>query len=724
MAQKLLSHCTSSQELVERVRKYNPNSDSELITAAYHYSQDMHEGQFRRSGEPYFSHPVTVACILADQRLDDTTIATALLHDTLEDTRSTKDELRARFGNTIANLVDGVTKLTNMATVSIETKEAENFRKLLQAIAKDPRGIVVKLADRLHNMQTIQHLPSEKRIRKSKETMEIFAPLAGRMGMQWMREELESLAFRELHPQEHRATLVKFAHMKREHPDPMEEIIKEIRVTLESVGVKAEVEGRKKKPYSVWRKFGLLEEDRDLFALSDVLGFRVITSNIDDIYKALGAIHLKWQAVPGRFKDYVSHPKSNGYSSVHTVVSGKNGHRVEIQIRTRDMHLEAEIGVAAHWTYRDGLPVEVTHSEDPGYWIKNLTERFGEEPGESLVELVKLEMYSDQVFCFTPQGRVIRLPKGATPVDFAYMVHTDVGLTCAGAKVDGKRVPLFNRLQNGQTVEILTAANQRPNANWEDMVVTGRAKSAIRKAVKTERRESDIRLGRELAQVTLERINKRLTNNTLSTAAAALGVKNAQELLAKMGRMEITGTRLIEVLYPELVEAAGRKVQTACKISGLPEDQSRLRAFCCRPLPGERIVGISHEGNGVMVHVIHCEELAKFESQPDRWIDLRWTEGDRPRHDHKAYLDVMMANSAGVLGRVCTLFGEQNSNISNLQFTDRKPDLYRMEFEIEVRDFEHLCNIQRALDAEADVVMQKRLHDRSPNRDSSVARSA
>ena len=721
MVQREFQYCTSAEELAERVRSYNPDSDSELITSAYTYSQEMHAPQLRRSGEPYFTHPRAVASILADQRLDDTTIATALLHDTLEDTRSTEKELTARFGAAIAGLVDGVTKLTNISTVSVETKEAENFRKLLLAVSKDPRVIVVKLADRLHNMKTIKHLPGEKRTRKARETMEVYAPLAGRMGMQWMREELENLAFRELDPLEHKALLLRFAKMRREHPHLMEEIISDIRDELERVGVKAEVEGRAKKPYSAWRK--LKEEKRDFSALSDVLGFRVITSSADDIYKALGAIHLKWKAVPGRFKDYVSHPKSNGYRSVHTVISGKYGHIVEIQIRTRDMHLEAEIGVAAHWSYRDGQRVELKNSDDPGYWIRNLTENFGEEPDESLVELVKLEMYSDQVFCFTPKGRVIRLPKGATPVDFAYMVHTDVGMTCAGAKVDGKRVPLFNRLKNGQTVEILTAANQRPNANWEDMAVTGRAKSAIRRAVKTERIESDVRLGRELARVTLERVNKRLTDKTLSTAAAALGVKNAQQLLAKMGRMEITGGKLIKVLYPELVDAAEKKVQTACKISGLPEGQSRLRAFCCRPLPGERIVGISQRGNGVKVHVIHCEKLAKYENQPERWIDLRWTEGKSNRN-HKAYLDVTMANSAGVLGRVCTLFGEQNSNISNLKFTDRKPDLYRMEFEIEVRDVEHLCNIQRALDAESDVVVHKRIHGRTPKPKTPVARRA
>ncbi len=721
MVQRKFQYCTSAGELAERVRSYNPNSDSELITSAYLYSQEMHAPQSRRSGEPYFTHPCAVASILADQRLDDTTIVTALLHDTLEDTRSTGKELTARFGATIADLVDGVTKLTNISTVSMEAKEAENFRKLLLAVSRDPRVIVVKLADRLHNMKTIKHLPGEKRTRKARETMEVYAPLAGRMGMQWMREELENLAFRELHPSEHRALLARFAKMRREHPNLMEEIISEIRDKLEEVGVEAEVEGRAKKPYSAWRK--LNEEKRDFSALSDVLGFRVITTNVDDIYKALGAIHLTWKAVPGRFKDYVSHPKSNGYSSVHTVISGKYGHIVEIQMRTRDMHLKAEIGVAAHWSYRDGQPVELKTTEDPGYWIRNLTENFGEEPHESLVELVKLEMYSDQVFCFTPKGRVIRLPKGATPVDFAYMVHTAVGMTCVGAKVDGKRVPLSNRLKNGQTVEILTADNQRPNANWEDMAVTGRAKSAIRRAVKTEKMESDIRLGRELARSTLERINKRLSDKALSTAAAALGEKDAQHLLAKMGQMKINGERLIKVLYPELVDSVEKKVQTACKISGLPEGQSRLRTFCCRPLPGERIVGISQRGNGVKVHVIHCEKLAEYENQPERWIDLRWTEGKSIRN-HKAYLDVTMANSAGVLGRVCTLFGEQNSNISNLKFTDRKSDVYRMEFEIEVRDVEHLYNIQRALDAESDVVVHERIHGRAPKPKTSVARSA
>ena len=468
------------ETLTALVRSYNPKSDSNLIAAAYEYGRKMHGGQIRRSGEPYFSHPVAVAMLLAEQKLDDATIVTALLHDTIEDTLSTYSEIALRFGDEVAQLVDGVTKLTNLELSSVENEQAENFRKLLMAMSKDLRVLLVKLADRLHNMRTIRHLAPEKQQRKARETMDIFAPLAGRMGMQWMREELEDIAFRILQPEARKSIIRRFVKLRRESGDVIAQITEDIRTVLRQAGVEAEVLGREKKPYAIWRK---MEEKKEGFSrLSDIYGFRIITRSVGDCYTALGAVHQRWRAVPGRFKDYISQPKSNGYRSIHTTVSGRDGKRVEVQIRTAEMHAVAETGVAAHWSYKNGERFENPFAVDPFRWLRSLTERFEGQEDEEFLEHVKLEMFQDQVFCFTPKGEVVKLPRGATPIDFAYAIHTRIGDSCVGAKVDGQRVPLWTKLRNGQSVTIIRAEGQRPQPSWEDMVVTGRAKAAIRRS--------------------------------------------------------------------------------------------------------------------------------------------------------------------------------------------------------------------------------------------------
>lgn len=452
------------EDLIALVRNYNPRCNADLIRRAYAYGLKMHDGQFRHSGEPYFTHPVAVAAILTEQRLDDATIVTALLHDTIEDTRSTFTEVEGLFGTEVAELVDGVTKLTNLQLGSSASKQAENFRKLFMAMSKDLRVILVKLADRLHNMRTIKSMRPEKQAQKARETMEIFAPLAGRMGMQWMREELEDLAFKVLNPEARTSIIRRFVSLQKESGDVISQITADIRNELEKAGIEADVFGRAKRPYSIWRK---MEEKSLTFSrLSDIYGFRVITRSVPDCYAVLGLIHQRWRSVPGRFKDYISQPKSNGYRSIHTTVSGRDGKRVEVQIRTRQMHEVAEAGVAAHWSYRDGERALNPFAVDPAKWLASLTERFAEGDHDEFLENVKLEMYSDQVFCFSPKGDVIKLPKGATPIDFAYAIHTRIGNSCVGAKVDGIRVPLWTRLKNGQSVEVITAAGQRPQATW------------------------------------------------------------------------------------------------------------------------------------------------------------------------------------------------------------------------------------------------------------------
>ena len=696
------------EDLIALVRNYNPRSNTDLIRRAYAYGMLMHEGQFRKSGEPYFTHPVAVAAILTEQQLDDATIVTALLHDTIEDTKSTYAEVARLFGNEVAELVDGVTKLTNLQLSSTESQQAENFRKLFMAMSKDLRVILVKLADRLHNMRTIKSMKPEKQAQKARETMEIFAPLAGRMGMQWMREELEDLSFRVLNPDARNSIIRRFLTLQREAGDVVHKITADIRSELEKVQIEADVYGRAKKPYSIWRK--MQEKDLAFSSLSDIYGFRVICGSVADCYRILGVIHQKWRAVPGRFKDYLSQPKSNGYRSIHTTVSGRDGKRVEVQIRTREMHEVAEAGVAAHWSYREGVRAKNPFAVDPAKWIAGLTERLDEGDHDEFLENVKLEMYSDQVFCFTPKGDVIQLPRGATPLDYAYAIHTRIGNSCVSAKIDGIRVPLWTRLKNGQSVEIITAEGQRPQASWIDIVATGRAKAAIRRSLREEDRSRFVRLGQELARAAFEHVGKKATDKALRTAAKMLGMPDETELLAALGAAELTARKVVVTLYPELVMAEAAEVDSTRPVIGLPAEQVFRRAPCCQPVPGERIVGITYRGQGVVIHAIDCPALEEFEDQPNRWVDLHWHSG-RHAAVNTVGLEVTIANDAGVLGRVCTLIGEQKANISDLHFTDRKPDFYRLLIDVDLRDVEHLHMVMTALEAETDVAQVSRHRD-------------
>lgn len=696
------------EDLIALVRNYNPRSNADLIRKAYAYGFKMHDGQMRKSGEPYFTHPVAVAAILTEQRLDDATIITALLHDTIEDTRSTYSEIAQLFGEEVAELVDGVTKLTNLQLSSTESQQAENFRKLFMAMSRDLRVILVKLGDRLHNMRTIRSMSPEKQAQKARETMEIFAPLAGRMGMQWMREELEDLSFKVLNPEARNSIMRRFLTLQREAGDVVHKITADIRHELEKAQIEADVYGRAKKPYSIWRK--MQEKDLAFSRLSDIYGFRVICGSVADCYRILGVIHQRWRAVPGRFKDYISQPKNNGYRSIHTTVSGRDGKRVEVQIRTREMHEVAEAGVAAHWSYREGVLSVNPFAVDPAKWIATLTERLDEGDTDEFLENVKLEMYSDQVFCFTPKGDVIQLPRGATPLDYAYAIHTRIGNSCVSAKIDGIRVPLWTRLKNGQSVEIITAEGQRPQASWIDIVTTGRAKAAIRRSLREEDRGRFVKLGQELARAAFDHVGKKASDKALRTAAKMLGLADENDLLARLGSAELPARRVVETLYPELAQAVAEEVDAKRPVVGLTADQTFKRAQCCQPVPGERIVGITYRGQGVVVHAIDCPALEEFEDQTQRWVDLHWHSG-RHAPVFTISLDVTISNDAGVLGRICTLIGEQKANISDLRFTDRKPDFYRLIIDVDLRDVEHLHMVMTALEAETDVAQIARHRD-------------
>ncbi len=696
----------SADALLDLIRAYNPKTNAPLIKAAFDYGAKMHEGQSRHSGEPYFTHPVAVAAILTEQQLDDATLITALLHDTIEDTKASFTDVEELFGLEVAELVDGVTKLTNLQLNSTETKQAENFRKLFMAMSKDLRVILVKLADRLHNMRTIKAMRPEKQAQKARETMDIYAPLAGRMGMQWMREELEDLAFKVLNPEGRASIMRRFITLQRESGDVIQRITTDMRHELERAGVIADVFGRAKKPYSIWRK--MEEKEQSFSRLSDIYGFRVITGTEEDCYRTLGAIHQRWRAVPGRFKDYISQPKSNGYRSIHTTVSGRDGKRVEVQIRTRQMHDVAETGVAAHWSYRDGVRTQNPFAVDPAKWISQLTEQFdAEDDHEDFLEAVKLEMYADQVFCFTPKGDVVKLPRGATPIDFAYAIHTRIGNACVGAKVDGMRVPLWTRVKNGQSIEIISAEGQTPQATWLDIATTGKAKSAIRRSLRAVDRERFVKLGQELARSAFAQVGRKATDKALRTACKNMRLESVEDLLAQLGSSELTGREVVQAVYADLAPRKSDQINAQEAVVGLEPGQSFDRGTCCRPLPGERIIGITFRGKGVTVHTIDCEKLSVYEDQPERWIDLRWHEGNHPAV-YDVTIDLTLGNGTGNLGRICTLIGEAAANISDLEFIERKPDFYRLLIYVSLRDIEHLHALMLTLEADSDVAQIRR----------------
>ncbi|MEM7210541.1 MAG: bifunctional (p)ppGpp synthetase/guanosine-3',5'-bis(diphosphate) 3'-pyrophosphohydrolase [Pseudomonadota bacterium] len=697
-------------ELVERIREYNPNCDESLLDRAYVYGAKMHALQKRANGDPYFGHPIEVASILTGLKLDDATIVTALLHDTIEDTAATYDEITRLFGAEIADLVDGVTKLTQLELTSKDAAQAENLRKLLLAIAKDVRVILVKLADRLHNMRTIANLRTEKRQRIARETMDIYAPLAGRMGMQAIREELEDLSFEVLNPEARTSILRRFIKLRRESGDLIEEISDQLRVFLRGSGVESEVIGREKRPYSIWRK--MEEKQKGFGQLSDIYGFRIICRDEADCYAALGAIHRNWRVVPGRFKDYISSPKTNGYRSLHSAVFTGQASRVEIQIRTQEMHDVAESGVAAHWAYKDGMPAVNRFAVDPFSWLRDLVARLekGDEPQEFL-EHVKLDMFHDQVFCFTPKGDVVPLPRGATPIDFAYAIHTKVGNHCAGALVDGRRVPLWTALRNGQQIEIVTARGQSPSPHWEDVAKTGRAKAAIRRKLRERMRADQISLGRDLATQGFSRLGKDAGEKTFVVAAEKLGFANADDLLVALAEGSITSAQIFESVYPaQPVDASVTDLPETGRVHGKGIRRGAATRFCqtCWPIPGDRIMGLARKG-GIVVHAVFCPDLAAMEDHLERWHDLRWHEDAEKNANNIARIEMTLANQPGALGKACVLVGEQGANIDNMSMTTRKPDFFQINMDLEVRDTKHLAGILSALKAQSFVNQVERV---------------
>ena len=700
-------------QLVEAVRAYDSNVNEDGLNRAYVFAMKAHGMQTRASGDPYFSHPLEVAGILTKYKVDSATIMTALLHDTIEDTEATLDEIISICGEEVAKLVDGVTKLTRIEFQSDQAKQAENFRKLVLAMSQDIRVLLVKLADRLHNMRTLHFIKKpEKRRRIATETMDIYAPLAERIGMQELKAELEDLAFSELNPEARRSITRRLEFLRERGEDLVQTVIIELKLVLADNGISAEISGREKTPYSIWQK--MQSNEVGFEQLSDIMAFRVVVDNLDDCYKTLGVAHSAYPVVPMRFKDYISTPKPNGYQSIHTGVFGPERQRIELQIRTLEMHEIAESGVAAHWNYKQG---EAAKDGKKYRWLRELLDILEHADGpEEFLEHTKLEMFQDQVFCFTPRGDLINMPTGATPVDFAYAVHSEVGDRCVGAKINGRMMPLRSQLRNGDQVEIVTSKAQTPSPTWERFVVSGKARARIRRFVRIQEREQYEKLGRSILRRAFKDEGYEVSDKALAGVLKIFQQPAVEDLCAQVGSGHIGGRDVLEAVYPgaknkpvepdeniiplnKARSGSGKNKDDAVSIRGLIPGMAMHLAGCCHPLPGDRIVGIVTTGRGVTIHTIDCEQLKPYHDQPERWMDVSWGETADTQKSQVGRIYLSVANVPGALGDLSTVIAKNNGNISNLKITNRAGDFYDMLIDIEVQNVKHLTEVIAALRA-------------------------
>ena len=742
-------------ELVERVQKYKPDANEALLNKAYVYAMQKHGQQKRASGDPYISHPLEVAAILTDMHLDESTIAVALLHDTIEDTTATRAEIDELFGEDIGRLVEGLTKIKKLDLVTKKAKQAENLRKLLLAISDDVRVLLVKLADRLHNMRTLDHMSPEKRARISEETMDIYAPLAGRMGMQDMREELEDLSFRHINPEAYETVTRRLEELSKRNEGLVKKIETELGDLLVASGLTdAFVKGRQKKPYSVFRK--MQSKSLSFEQLSDVYGFRIIVDDIPACYRALGIVHTRWRVVPGRFKDYISTPKQNDYRSLHTTIVGPSSQRIELQIRTKRMHEIAEFGIAAHTLYKDGASTsdnDILSRESNAYsWLRHTIEALAEgDSPEEFLEHTKLELFQDQVFCFTPKGKLIALPRGATPIDFAYAVHTNIGDTTVGAKINGRIMPLVTRLANGDEVEIIRSGVQVPPAAWEEIVVTGKARAAIRRATRLAIRKQYAGLGHRILERTFERAGKIFSRDAMKPALHRLGQKDVEDAIAAVGRGEMSSLDVLRAVYPDhLEERVTAKpsgddgwfnVRSASgmifKIPGKPKsgidgsdlktdidmDTMPIRGISANvdvqfaptgAVPGDRIVGImntTEKGNGITIYPIQSPTLQRFDDQPDRWIDVRWDLDEANKSRFMARIMVNALNEPGTLAKLAQTVAGVDVNIRVFNTVRVATDFTEMTLDVEVWDLRQLNQLLAQLKDLECVATVRRLYE-------------
>jgi GTP diphosphokinase / guanosine-3',5'-bis(diphosphate) 3'-diphosphatase len=699
------------------VKSYEPSADEALLNRAYVYAVRMHGAQKRASGDPYFAHPIEVAGILTDYRLDSATIATALLHDVVEDTLATPEQVAERFGAEVAELVEGVTKLSKLELQSEHTKQAENLRKFILAISRDVRVLMVKLADRLHNMRTLHFIRQPaKRERIARETLDIYAPLARSIGCHRICAELEELAFEHLNPGARNAIIKRLESLRSTQGAAVAVVSGEISAKLEAEAIPARVFGREKHPYSIWRK--LQRKSISFSQLADIYAFRVIVDSEDDCYRALGVIHRAWPMIPERFKDYISTPKRNNYRSLHTTVVGPRSQRIEIQIRTEAMDRVADEGVAAHWRYKGG---------DYGFDAKALQEAGGRDPlnnlrqlvqllehggdVEDLVEHARMEMFLDQVFVFTPKGQLITLPSGAMPLDFAYAVHSDVGDTTIGAKINGELRPLRTPLSNGDVVEIIRGPKAAIPPDWKSLCITGRARSAIRKHIRATEKEEFSRLGRAAIEQAFERAGRSRAEVSLRPAMDRFALHTEDELYQAVGRGRVAALQVLEAVFPGLKDSEraaagarrliedGKAARLYVRGGGLTPGVTLHFAECCSPVPGDRIVGIVQPDEGLAVHTIDCPKLAEFEDREEVWRDLHWTPEAEQNTVSHAKLSATIRNAPGVLGQVCTIIGEAGANIVNLRMHHRQADFFVVDFDVDVSDARHLTHLSAALRA-------------------------
>ncbi|WP_315798012.1 bifunctional (p)ppGpp synthetase/guanosine-3',5'-bis(diphosphate) 3'-pyrophosphohydrolase [Bradyrhizobium sp. SZCCHNRI3043] len=734
--QKPRSRMMRQYDLVERVRSYNPDTNEDLLNRAYVYAMKAHGSQTRASGDPYFTHPLEVAAILTDLKLDDATIVAALLHDTIEDTEATRAEIDRFFGPEIGALVEGLTKLKRLELVSREAKQAENLRKLLLAIADDVRVLLVKLADRLHNMRTLEFVPEASRRRIAEETLDIYAPLAGRMGMQEMREELEDLSFRTLDPQAYSVVMQRLDALAERNRNLIGEIESQLARKFRDHGLTARVFGRRKRPFSIWTK--MERKSIGFEQLSDIFGFRVIMPDLESCYRALGIVHTTWPVVPGRFKDYISTPKQNDYRSIHTTVIGPGKQRVELQIRTEDMDQIAELGIAAHAFYKDdiGSPTERLKRESNAFaWLRHTIGILSESANpEEFLEHTKLELFHDQVFCFTPKGKLIALPRHANVIDFAYAVHTDVGNSAVGCKINGKFAALSSELQNGDEVEVLTSdAQSAPPSAWETLAVTGKARAAIRRATRTAVRDQYAGLGRRIVERLFERTKLEYADDKLKGALPRLARASIDDVMAAVGRGEIKASDVARAMYPDYKEervvrygakktaaapaakaaapaAEPHRGPFAIPISGLNSGLPVKFAPNGGAVPGDRIVGIVTPGEGITIYPIQSPALKDFEEEPERWLDVRWDVDETSPQRFPARIRVENVNEPGSLAQVATVIAEHDGNIDNISMSRRSPDFTELTIDLEVYDLKHLSAIINQLRAKTIVARVDRVN--------------
>lgn len=714
-------------ELVDRVKRYNPNTDEDLLNRAYVYAMRAHGTQKRASGDPFFAHPLEVAALLTDLKLDDATIVAAVLHDTVEDTEATLEEIENLFGPDIRRLVDGLTKIKKLDLVSKKAAQGENFRKLLLAIVDDIRVLLVKLADRLHNMRTLHYMAPEKRLRIAEETVEIYAPLAGRMGMQELREELEELAFRHIKPEAHETITKRLEEVTQREGRVISEIENDLKAKLAERGIEAQVYGRRKRPYSIWKK--MERKSVSFEQLSDIFGFRVIVDAPEDCYRVLGIVHMTWPMVPGRYKDYISTPKQNDYRSLHTTVVGPGRQRVELQIRTDKMDRVAEFGIAAHARYKDGRTAGAIGEADESrayQWLRRTVDLLAEgDNPEEFLEHTKLELFHDQVFCFTPKGRLIALPRGATPIDFAYAVHTDVGNTAVGARINGRIAPLLTELQNGDEVEITRAEGQAPPAAWESLAVTGKARAAIRRATRAAVRRQYAGLGRQILERAFQRAERPFSDDKLKAALKRLARTAVDDVFAAVGRGEMFSGDVVKAVYPDLEPEKRLALDAKAKAPAgkgwfelrqggenlkfkLPEETPGADAIPIRGLggdlpvrfapgggavPGDRIVGILTPGEAVTIYPIQSPSLAAFDNEPERWLDVRWDLDDSRPQRFPARIMLNSINEPGSLAQITTTIAEHDGNIDAVQMVRPTPDFTDVTIDLTVWDLKHLSAI-------------------------------